>query len=112
MGEIVASTPISRVRAKKPPRKIAIFAISTPGTKNCSTRVVCQANRVFILGWRWRSLQMHLAQENTDQTNTSCPTQRIYQRIFSCANAAWPSTGTPLNLARHPTPQTRCASNQ
>jgi hypothetical protein len=39
-GEIVASTPIKRVRAKNPPRKIAIFAMSTPEAKNCSTRAV------------------------------------------------------------------------
>lgn len=29
-GEIVASTPIKSVSAKKPPKKIAIFAMSTP----------------------------------------------------------------------------------
>ena len=39
-GEIVASTPIKRVSAKNPPKKIAIFAMSTPGPKNCSTRAV------------------------------------------------------------------------
>ncbi|WP_230149783.1 hypothetical protein [Pseudomonas brassicacearum] len=30
-GEIVASTPINRVSAKNPPKKIAIFVMSTPG---------------------------------------------------------------------------------
>ncbi|WP_235395286.1 hypothetical protein, partial [Pseudomonas brassicacearum] len=39
-GEIVASTPIKIVSAKNPPKKIAIFAMSTPGPKNCSTRAV------------------------------------------------------------------------
>lgn len=39
-GEIVASTPINKVSAKKPPKKIAIFAMSTPEPKNCSTRAV------------------------------------------------------------------------
>ncbi|WP_458131774.1 hypothetical protein [Pseudomonas sp. R3-41] len=39
-GEIVASTPIKSVSAKNPPRKIAIFAMSTPESRNCSTRAV------------------------------------------------------------------------
>ncbi len=37
-GEIVASTPINRVSAKNPPKKIAIFVMRTPGLENCSTQ--------------------------------------------------------------------------
>lgn len=32
-GEIVASTPIKSVSAKNPPKKIAIFAMSTPESR-------------------------------------------------------------------------------
>jgi hypothetical protein len=82
-GEIVASTPINRVRAKKPPKKIAIFVMSSPGSKSSGTRSVRLASRAAILGPGLDSLQMQLMQENTAQMNRHRPAQpspRIFDR--------------------------------
>ncbi len=72
-GEIVASTPIKRVSAKKPPKKNAIFAMSTPESRHCSTPAAREATRAVILGWGSGSLQGHLRQESTDQTRAPRP---------------------------------------
>jgi hypothetical protein len=50
-GEIVASTPIKRVNAKNPPKKIAIFVMNIPDRKVCRPTAEPQHYSGVGIGW-------------------------------------------------------------